>query len=169
MSAITDLKLKWRSWYDARPPQDQRALKLMALVLIPAVLYFGLVFPLQKARSRLTTEVATAEAELSTMQENVARVIASRGNSGGKLDRAGRRLNQLVSDTAPEFNLVVSRLQPRSDHELQVWLEDASFEDCLRWLHQLETGYGLQVASLNLSTGKASGMVKLQLKLKDGT
>lgn len=168
MSALTQLKQQWQSWYAARPPQDQRALKLMALVLLPALIYFALVFPLQRARSQLSVAVTTQEAELSTMQANVVRVLASRGSGHGKLDRAGRRLQQLISDSAPEFNLVLSRLQPKGDNELQVWLEEASFDDSLRWLHQLETGYGLQVAALNITSGRNSGMVKLQLRLKDG-
>lgn len=168
MSALTDLNQQWRNWYGSKSAADQRALKLMAIVLVPALIYFALVFPLQRARGNLTTEVMKQEAELATMQENVARVLASRGGGGGKLERSGRRLSQLISDTAPQFNLIVSRLQPRGDNEVQVWLEDASFDDGLRWLHQMETGYGLQVASLNVSSGKASGIVKLQLKLKDG-
>lgn len=168
MSALIELKQKFLTWYQARPAQDQRALKLLAIVLVPALLYFVLVFPLQRARQTLTADVIEQETALATMQENVARVLASRGASSGKLDRAGRRLNQLVSDTAPEFNLVVSRLQPKGDNEMQIWLEEASFEDCLRWLHQLETGYGIQIASLNLSAGKASGVVKLQVKVRDG-
>ncbi|MFZ5844032.1 MAG: type II secretion system protein GspM [Pseudomonadota bacterium] len=168
MSALIELKQKFLIWYQARPAQDQRALKLLAIVLVPALLYFALVFPLQRARQTLTADVIEQETALATMQENVARVLASRGVSSGKLDRAGRRLNQLISDTAPEFNLVVSRLQPKGDNEMQIWLEEASFEDCLRWLHQLETGYGIQIASLNLSAGKASGVVKLQVKVRDG-
>jgi len=168
MSALTDVTQKFLTWYQARPTQDQRALKLLAIVLVPALLYFALVFPLQRARQTLTADVIEQETALATMQENVARVLASRGASSGKQDRAGRRLNQLISDTAPEFNLVVSRLQPKGDNEMQIWLEEASFEDCLRWLHQLETGYGIQIASLNLSAGKASGVVKLQVKVRDG-
>lgn len=168
MKALMQLKQQALTWYQARPPQDQRALKIMAIVLIPALLYFALVFPLQRARNQLAIEVIDQETALATMQENVARVLASRGAGTGKLDRAGRRLNQLISDTAPEFNLVLSRLQPKGDNEMQVWLEEASFEDTMRWLHQLETGYGLQIASLNITSGRASGVVKLQLRLKDG-
>ena len=169
MSALTELKQKSLGWYQSRPTQDQRALKLLAIFLVPALLYFMLVFPLQRARQNLTADVIEQETALATMQENVARVLASRGAGSSKLDRAGRRLNQLISDTAPEFNLVVSRLQPKGDNEMQIWLEEASFDDCLRWLHQLETGYGIQIASLNLSTGKASGVVKLQVKVRDGS
>ncbi|HEX4910274.1 MAG TPA: type II secretion system protein M [Permianibacter sp.] len=169
MSALTELKQKSLAWYQSRPAQDQRALKLLAIFLVPALLYFALVFPLQRARQNLTADVIEQETALATMQENVARVLASRGAGSSKLDRAGRRLNQLISDTAPEFNLVVSRLQPKGDNEMQIWLEEASFDDCLRWLHQLETGYGIQIASLNLSTGKTSGVVKLQVKVRDGS
>jgi len=168
MNALATLKQQWQVWYAARPPQDQRAIKIMAIVLIPALIYFALVFPLQRARSQLGVEVIKHEADLATMQENVARVLASRASGTGKLDRAGRRLNQLVSDTAPEFHLTVSRLQPKGDNELQVWIDDANFGDCLRWLHQLETGYGLQIVALNAVTGKVSGVGKLQLRLKDG-
>lgn len=168
MSALTELKQKSLVWFQSRPAQDQRALKLLALVLLPALLYFVLIFPVQRARQTLGADVAKQEQALTTMQENVARVLASRGAGSGKLDRAGRRLNQLLSDTAPEFNLVVSRLQPKGDNEMQIWLEEASFDDCLRWLHQLETGYGIQIASLNLNPGKTSGVVKLQVKVRDG-
>lgn len=168
MSALTELKQKFLIWYQARPAQDQRALKLLAIVLVPALLYFVLVFPLQRARQMLTADVIEQETALATMQENVARVLASRGASSGKLDRAGRRLKDLIAGSSTEFNLVISRITQKGEDEAQVWLEEASFEDCLRWLHQLETGYGIQIASLNLSAGKASGVVKLQVKVRDG-
>ena len=78
MSALTDVKQKFLVWYQARPTQDQRALKLLAIVLVPALLYFALVFPLQRARQTLTADVIEQETALATMQENVARVLASK-------------------------------------------------------------------------------------------
>lgn len=168
MNALKTLLQRGHIWYASRSPQDQRAVKLLALVLIPFLIYFVLVFPVQRAHASARMAVEAREAELATMQANVARVLASRGGGSGKLDRNGRRLNQLISDTAPQFNLTVSRLQPKGDHELQVWLEEAGADNCILWLHQLETGYGIQVAALNATTGKTSGVIKLQLRLKDG-
>ncbi len=168
MNALKTLLQRGQIWYASRSPQDQRAVILLTVVLIPFLLYFLLVFPLQRAHAAAVTAVAEREVALTKLQSDVARLLASRGTGSGKLDRNGRRLNQLVSDTAPQFNLTVSRLQPKGEHELQVWLEEAGADNCILWLHQLETGYGIQVAALNASTGKTSGVIKLQLRLKDG-
>ncbi len=167
MSALNTLIAKWRERYERLDGRDKRAVQLLAGVLIPCVLYFALVYPVQQQRRVLHDKVATAEQQLKEMQANVQTIISLRG-SGVAQTRNGRSLAQVVADSAREKSLVVARLQPKSDHELQVWLDEADFDRVLPWLYELETASGLQIASATVSAGEAEGRVRVSLKIKDG-
>lgn len=159
--ALTPLKEK----YLAMPERDRRALLILGIFLLPALLYFALVFPVQRAHSSLSQQLEAKQADLQWMQESAAKMKSMRGsNVGGQ--RQGRGLSQLVSDSAPRYQLQISRIQPRGDDEIQVWLEDAPFDQLVHWLHQSEQDFGLVVASINMTAGKNPGWVKMQVKFK---
>lgn len=162
---LRQLQIQLYGKYKALPERDQRAALILAVALIPALLYFALVFPVQRAHARLTTELQAKEVDLAWMQESVARLGMMKGSGGGQM-RQGQSLSQVISDSAPRHQLQISRIQPRDNNEIQVWLEDTKFENILRWLHQCETDYGLAVTNMNITVGKTPGHVKVQVKFR---
>jgi len=159
--ALAPLKEK----YQAMPERDRRALLMLGIFLLPALLYFALIFPVQRAHARFSQELEAKQSELQWMQESVAKMQSLRGSAVGT-QRQGRGLSQLISDSAPRYQLQISRIQPRGDDEIQVWLEDAPFDQLVQWLHQSEQDFGLVVASINMTAGKNPGWVKMQVKFK---
>ena len=162
---LAQLKTQLYGKYRSLPERDQRAAMILAIALIPALLYFILVFPVQRAHARFSIELQGKEADLAWMQESVARMNALRGSGGGQM-RQGQSLSQVISDSAPRHQLQISRIQPRDNNEIQVWLEDAKFEHILRWLHQSENDYGLVVTNMNITVSKNPGYVKVQVKFR---
>lgn len=151
-----------RARYQALPPRDRRAVIAIAALLIPALLYLLLVLPLQRAHGRAATALADAEQDMQTVQDLLPQVQARR-QGGGRLSQP---LAQTLTDTAAAAGLTISRLQPKTDHETQLWLDDVSVDDTLRWLHQLESQYGVEAESVNLVPSRQSGRARVTLKLR---
>lgn len=167
MNALLEMFKPWRERYESLEPRDKRAVQIMAGVLLPVIIYFALVYPVQTQRSSLHEKVGKAEQQLKEMQSNAQTILSLRGSGVGEA-RNGRTLAQVVADSARNKNLVVARLQPKSDHELQVWLDEAEFDRVLPWLYELETVSGIQIASANVTAGDEIGRVRVTLKVKDG-
>jgi len=167
MSAFSEMIKPWRERYEALDTRERRMVQIMAALLLPFAIYFALVYPVQKQRAVLQEKVLNAETQLHYMQTSVQTIVSLRGAGIGEA-RNGRSLAQVVADSARNKNLVVARLQPKSDHELQVWLDDAEFDRVLPWLYELETASGVQIASANVTAGDDLGHVRITLKLKDG-
>ncbi len=154
-----------RNRYQALPPRDRRAVLAIAALLIPALLYLLLVLPLQRAHGRAATALADAEQDMQTVQELLPQVQARRQGGGARLSQP---LAQTLTDTAAAAGLTISRLQPKSDQETQLWLDEAGVDDTLRWLHQLESQYGVQAESVNVVPSRQSGRARVTLKLRAG-
>ncbi len=167
MSAIANTLNPLRERFDALEAREQMALKWLTVFLLPGLVYFGMVYPVQKQRQLMNDKVANAEQQLQYVQSNVQTLMSLRGAGVGEA-RNGRTLAQVVADSARNKQLVVARLQPKNDNELQVWLEQAEFDRVLPWLYELETVSGVRVASASITTGDEAGRVRVSLKLKDG-
>ena len=60
--------------------------------------------------------------------------------ASGKSGKQRRNLTTLINSSTAARGLSVSRLQPNSRGEIQVRLENASFDDLMAWLHRMEFG-----------------------------
>ena len=83
------------------------------------------------------------------------------GNDGG----ARRNLTGLINRSTSSFSLQVNRLQPNSRGEIQVRLENASFDDLVGWLHQMEYSEGLLVREASVTQAGTSGRVNVTVRL----
>jgi general secretion pathway protein M len=52
-------------------------------------------------------------------------------------------------------------MQPK-DEQLDLMLEDVSFEQLLRWLQLLQTDHGVQLVQLEVSDTDVSGVVRVR-------
>ena len=78
-------------------------------------------------------------------------------------------LSSTVSSVARSFNLTIDRIQPSSEGEIMVSVNQTEFVNLYEWLRELELSKGITVSKasirVNSSRGKVSG-VRAQLVLK---
>ena len=78
-------------------------------------------------------------------------------------------LSSTVSSVARSFNLTIDRIQPSSEGEIMVSVNQTEFVNLYEWLRELELSKGIAVSKasirVNSSRGKVSG-VRAQLVLK---
>jgi type II secretory pathway component PulM len=65
------------------------------------------------------------------------------------------------------MQLPVIRLQPNSRGEIQVRVENASFDDVIKWLHEMESGEGLLVREVSLTQANAAGRVNVTVRIAE--
>ena len=78
-------------------------------------------------------------------------------------------LSSTVSSVARSFNLTIDRIQPSSEGEIMVSVNQTEFVNLYEWLRELELSKGITVSKasirVNSSRGKVSG-VRAQVVLK---
>ena len=78
-------------------------------------------------------------------------------------------LSSTVSSVARSFNLTIDRIQPSSEGEIMVSVNQTEFVNLYEWLRELELSKGIAVSKasirVNSSRGKVSG-VRAQVVLK---
>ena len=83
---------------------------------------------------------------------------------------AGRSLLAVVDQTSKQSQLgsAVKRIQPDGQDLVRVSLEQASFDDLVLWLGDLQKAYGVSVVDAAIDRQSDAGRVNAHLTLKKG-
>ena len=76
-----------------------------------------------------------------------------------------RNITTLINQSTARLKLPVSRLQPNSRGEIQVRLENAVFDDILKWLHAMEYREGLLVREVSITQAGTKGRVNATVRM----
>ncbi len=144
-------------------PRERLLVSVSAVLVIIALFYWLVWSPLDTAIERGEKNLANQQALLSWVQKNANRAIQLRGSAGSNRSFSGS-LPQAVNQSASRMRIKISRMQPQGD-ELQVWVDQAPFNDVLSWLQSLEKS-GVIIMDIDLAETGDPGLVKIRrLKL----
>ena len=151
---------KLKSTFLQLSEREQRLVIISAVLVIVAIFYWGIWSPLNTSLERGQTAVNNQTELLAWVQKNANRAAQLR-SSGDNNTRFSGSLPQAVNQSASRMKIAISRMQPQGD-ELQVWIDQAPFNDILSWLQSMEkTGVSIDIAESTLP-----GQVKIRrLKL----
>lgn len=158
-----------RDWFEGLEQREQVAVGIAAVFVAFAVLYFGLWRPLSISHDELADDVITWERALGELGPLKAAVQSSPGDAGPRTP-AGQSLVVIVDSSVSRYGLssALRRSQPSGPSGIRVDFENAAFDDLVRWLGNVGTGFGLEVQSANVSantqgvTGRVNAQVTLQ-------
>ncbi len=154
------------SWYTGLNRREQLSLLVIAAVVGLYLAYVVLWSPLMNSRDEMVLRNQSMASSLARVDAMVSEVLLLRQNGGG--GTAKRNLTALINQSTKRMNLQLSRLQPNSRGELQVRLENASFDDILAWLYDMEYSQGLMVREVSLTRSGAAGRVNASIRLAQG-
>lgn len=154
-----------RRRYDSFSESERLLVNGVGILILLVLVFLVLIVPAQRSSNQAEIKLASMQSLKTWMQENeaVARA-ASSGNSG--VSRANQPLQTIVTSTAPAMGITVKRFEPESDDKLRVWLEKVSFDKTMRWLHQLESRYGLRFTNIAVDAEREEGLVTVKLVLE---
>lgn len=147
-----------KTWWQQLNMREQRLVMAMSAVIGVFVLY-GLIWqPLNESIATTKTKVERQQALLAWVEESTQLYQQAKRN-GGK--STGASLSSIVNRTSRANNITITRMQPQGD-DLQVWIDEISFNQLLSWLEQLATRDNLQVKNIDLSLADQQGVVRVR-------
>lgn len=158
-----------KQWWLGLQASERRTLSIGGIVLGISLLYFGLWEPFQNKVDVLENSVATNQSLSVWMDKSAAEVIRLRGTgSSPSAIKDNRSLLSLVDQTAKRGGLgqAVKRVEPDGQEAVRVWLEQASFDDMMRWLLKIEQSNGITVKSITIDRQEQQGRVNARLSLQ---
>lgn len=159
-----------KEWWLGLQARERKTLLIGGVALLITFLYFGLWDPFQSSVKRMEQAVEKNQALLLWMERSAAEVKQLTRASAGSRGRAasGRSLLALVDQTAKRGRLGVAlkRVEPEGKDAVRVWLEQASFDDMMSWLLQLEQKNGVTVETITVDRQDASGRVNARIRFK---
>jgi len=154
---------KLKSTFLQLSDREQRLVIISAVLVLVAIFYWGFWSPLNTSLERDQTAVENQTELLDWVQKNANRAVQLRSSGVDKASFLGS-LPQVVNQSANSMKIAISRMQPQGD-ELQVWIDQAPFNDVLGWLQSLEKT-GVSILDIDIVASDLPGQVKIRrLKL----
>jgi len=153
-------------WFLQLNQREQMSVLLLAVCVGLYLLYTVLWSPLASSRDEMILRNAGAASTLQRVDAMVSEILVLRQSGAAGVSK--RNLTSLINQSTNRMNLQVSRLQPNSRGELQVRLENASFDDVLAWLHEMEYAQGLLVREVSLTQSGNPGRVNASIRIGQG-
>lgn len=151
-----------RVWYEHRPPKDRRTLQVLAMTLLAALVYLMVWEPVTGWSDQQQQNYQYQEEINTWLQSNLgkARELQKKQQSAS----LQRELSSIISGTANQSNILLSRVQP-DRKGVSVWIEDTAYQKMLKWFLTLETKYNVRVHQVRIDRLKEEGRVKAYIHL----
>jgi general secretion pathway protein M len=146
------------TWWQQLNLREKKLVLAMASLVIVFIFYSLVWQPLNNNISKTEKKIARQQQLLSWVQENTQRFQQAKSSVG---KQATGSLSSIVNRTASSKNISITRMQPQGDN-IQVWIDEISFNELLQWLEQLSTKEGLRVTNIDLSDADQSGIVRVR-------
>ncbi|MCW8093277.1 type II secretion system protein M [Alteromonas sp. ASW11-130] len=145
--------------YRALTEREQMLVAISGVVMVIAILYWGIFAPLNTGIEREQTRLSSQQKLLEWVSERANRAQQLRQAAGSGNQFRGS-LPQAVNSTTNRFKIAISRMQPQGE-ELQVWVDQAPFNDVLSWLQAMES-MGIVILNADIAEADASGQIKIR-------
>jgi general secretion pathway protein M len=159
-----------KQWLAGLDPRERR-LVLGGAVVVGCLLIYVLAWePFATRVAQLRAGHGEQQALLQWMQ-NAAQEVQQLRRASGRPAQAvsGQSLLAVIDRTAKTGHLAsaLKRVQPDGEQRVRVWLEDAAFDDVMRWLQGLER-QGIRVENSVFEAKELGGHVDGRLVLAGG-
>lgn len=151
-----------KSWYSGLNQNERNLVSLLSIMIIALILFIAVVLPVRGYLNDLNQRVDNATKDLPGI---ASKVEALQNRTGGTNSVRNQSLNQLITTSSKRYGLQFSRIEERKrNEEIQVRLDEAEFDQLLRWVGQLEQQHGLVIDTLRVSDTETVGMVDASIK-----
>ena len=145
--------------YKALTEREQKLVIASAIMVLVALFYFIIWAPLNAALDREQKLLDNQQSLLVWVKDTAARAQQLRRSTGGKQAFSGS-LPQAVNRTTSQHDIAISRMQPQGE-ELQVWVDQAPFNNVLAWLKAMES-MGVVILQADIAEADVKGHIKIR-------
>lgn len=160
-----------KDWFESLDTREKRILIIGAVVLILALMYLLAWEPFIKKSATLEKSNKENEALLLWMERSAeeAKLLQAKLKASGPTGSTkGQSLLGIIDKTAKSGNLgkAVKRVQPDGESKALVWLENATFNDMIKWLESLQRQQGVHIVTSVVEKQEEAGLVNARLVLE---
>ncbi len=147
-----------KTWWQQLNIREQRLVMAMSALISIFILYSLIWQPINEDIANSKAKIERQQTLLAWVQEGTQRYQQAKRNGGRS---SGESLSSIVNRTSRLEKITITRMQPQGD-DLQVWIDEISFNQLLSWLERLAVRDGLQVKSIDLSKADQAGVVRVR-------
>jgi len=138
-----------------------------AAALLVIVLYLLAWEPLQDKQEELRASIKSQQVLHKWMLSSAAEARKLKG-LGQRKTLNSSTMQSVINRTAKAAlpGAVIKRIEKNRQQGVQVWIEQAAFDDMIKWLGSLQQGQGIQVTSMVSERTDQIGRVNVRLVLK---
>ncbi|OJF69805.1 general secretion pathway protein GspM [Alteromonas sp. V450] len=145
--------------FKALTEREQKLVIVSVLVVIIAIFYYVVWSPLNNALVKQEKLLDNQQSLLVWVKDSAARAQQLRRSTSSSRSFSGS-LPQAVNRTTSQYDIAISRMQPQGE-ELQVWVDQAPFNNVLEWLKTMES-MGVVILQADFAEVEASGYIKIR-------
>ena len=150
------------AWRRLRSRREQVQLAIMLVLAAITVIWLMVIRPLGDALAEARARHGRAVVALAEARSQAEAIVRLEGRRTAPLEGA---LLPIVASAAGEAGFQVSRITPDGDARVNLTIASARPQAFFAWLDRLETGRGLVVERLNL-TSNSDRTVSVELTLR---
>jgi general secretion pathway protein M len=159
MELINSFKSRWYGL----PTREQQILRRSTIVLGLLLFYLLIIDPVYSGRDNAAQRLQSTREAFSVVQQQAFDLKASLPNTG--ISGSGSLLTQVESSAQKEgLRQALKRLQPSGNNQIQVSLEDASYQQIVQWLSNLQQ-QGVRAQQVDIQVDRKSDLLAVQLVL----
>ena len=156
-----------KEWFANLQPRERLILLGAALVLLPLLLYLLVWEPLDKEVRTLRNSVSAGQKQIAWLQQASAEARALKAGGAAATADTSVSLISAVETTATQRNLrsALKRIEPQGSDKIAIDIDNAAFDDIIRWIGELQTRYGATVSQFSAARGDDPGRIEGRLVL----
>ena len=154
-------------WYAEKSRNDQRVLKLLLLLTLGLGFVLGIWLPVSafEAEQRARARANQGLFEWITLNRDKLTRASRQSTGAGSTPTNGPTIAD-ITNSAAEFNIVLSRLQPENDGTVSVSVEQQSFDGLIAWIAALEQKQRYVVERGSIDRSSEAGLVNAQFRFR---
>ncbi|MEO1407024.1 MAG: type II secretion system protein GspM [Pseudomonadota bacterium] len=137
-------------WWETREPRERLLLSIAALLTLLVLGYLLVISPLSSAREDAGRALASAQADRAIEERGIAAIGSADASSSGAAPDVDD-FRTMVTRSAREAGLSLSRVQRGSDGTIQLRFDDAEPPRLFAWLATIESEPGGEIVAASIS------------------
>ncbi|MFK8018069.1 MAG: type II secretion system protein GspM [Gammaproteobacteria bacterium] len=151
-------------WWQGLQPRERLMVGGLGVFMFVFLFYFLLLEDLLAGAKDYRAKSERAKSELAWMQQAVQQLPTGGARQRNSIDTTSS-LNVIVDRTRTRYRLTATNTQQVGASQLRVRLEDAKFDDIVRWLGDLRTNYGITIETATVNQTDVRGTTTASLTL----
>lgn len=149
------------NWYQSQNKRDQLIIKALSAFVVICLIIVLFIQPMYASRNAAEASLERSLKAYELLAENAHKFTPAKRASGGG---GNSPIMSTVTSQARQQGFELKRVEP-DNTGLRVWLDNVPFDSAIRWLEELTSRHGIQVAQINVDKSGKPGRVNLRATL----